>query len=139
MGSFSIVYHSSQGVIFRYYIYYDTRRGGRGWQTFSKCKNTLKPLLGAFADSQEKSHFPKQHLLSRFGQKETHPTQDKRKFLFVSSVQCSMEFFQQLVNQDKSCICDIISYVQTKYFRQFPDFLASTACKFAQYLPPWIT
>ena len=35
-------------MIFSYYINYDTQQGGRGWQIYSKCKNTLKPLLGAY-------------------------------------------------------------------------------------------
>ena len=48
--------------------------------------------------------------------------QRQKEATFVSSVQCSMEVFKQLVNQDKSCICDIILYVQTKYFVHFQTF-----------------
>ena len=54
--------------------------------------------------------------------KRNSSNQRQKKATFVSSVQYSMEVFKQLVKQDKSCICDIISYFQTKYFVHFQTF-----------------
>ena len=91
----------------------------------SKCKNTLKPLLGAYLLIRKKNVISRRASSIHIGTKRnsSNPIQKEATFCF----ECSLlnGSFKQLVNQDKSCIFDIISYVQTKYFRPFPKLLCN--------------